>query len=129
MLAKTVCFAALVASAAAYAPTMSLSANRRQVIAGAGAAVVAAPLASNAAIKKDQKAPIITIFDNRGCEVKKNNYSGAKANGMEDDQCVKLTMETITVSETTAAKKLQEFIGLKATAINVPQISGVTKKY
>ena len=108
---------------------MSMGATRRQAIAGAGAAAVAVPLAANAAGAKDAKAPVVEIFDNRGCDVKKNNYSGPKANAMEDEQCVKVSMAKISVSEETAAKKLQEFIGGKASSINVNQISGVTKKY
>jgi hypothetical protein len=108
---------------------MSMGATRRQAIAGAGAAAIAVPLAANAAGAKDSKAPIVEIFDNRGCEVKKNNYTGPKANAMEDEQCVKVSMAKITVSEETAAKKLQEFIGGKASGINVNQISGTTKKY
>nr|AGR45596.1 phycoerythrin alpha subunit L2 [Chroomonas sp. M1312] len=132
MFTKTVAALAIVGSAAAYVPPMmSLSANRREVVAGAAAASVIAPLAANAKIEKGDaiKAPFITLFDNRGCEVKKNNYSGPKANGAEDDQCIKLTMESVKVSEDTAAKKLGEFIGLKATAVGVKSISGVTKKY
>nr|AGR45592.1 phycoerythrin alpha subunit S2 [Chroomonas sp. M1627]AGR45594.1 phycoerythrin alpha subunit S1 [Chroomonas sp. M1627] len=113
MIAKTVATLAVIGSAAAYAPTMSLSANRREVIAGAGAAAVAAPLlrptGASAAIKKDQKAPVVTIFDARGCKDHSNKeYTGAKAGGMEDDQCVKLTMETIKVGDDVAAKVLGE---------------------
>eukprot|EP00281_Chroomonas_sp_CCMP1168_P030414 CAMPEP_0206256118 /NCGR_PEP_ID=MMETSP0047_2-20121206/24597_1 /ASSEMBLY_ACC=CAM_ASM_000192 /TAXON_ID=195065 /ORGANISM="Chroomonas mesostigmatica_cf, Strain CCMP1168" /LENGTH=39 /DNA_ID= /DNA_START= /DNA_END= /DNA_ORIENTATION= len=38
MIAKTVAVLALAGSAAAYAPTMSLSANRRELVQGAAAA-------------------------------------------------------------------------------------------
>jgi len=106
-----------------------MGATRRQAIAGAGAAAVAVPLAANAAGAKDSKAPVVEIFDSRGCDAKKGNYNGPKANAMEDDQCVKVSMAKISVSEDTAAKKLQEFIGGKASGINVNQISGTTKKY
>ena len=108
---------------------MSVSANRRQALAGAAGVAIAAPLASNAAIRKDQKAPVVEIFDSRGCEVKKNNYTGPKSGDMNDDQCVKVSMQTISVSDTTAAKALQQFISGKQTSINVPQIQGNTKKY
>lgn len=54
---------------------------------------------------------------------------GAKSNDMNDEQCVKVSMVKISVSEATAAKKLQEFVGGKASSINVPQIASATKKY
>ena len=108
---------------------MSLSANRREVIAGAAAASVIAPLAASAKRTDNNKAPTITIFDARGCDAKKSNYAGAKAGGMEDDQCVKLSMETVSISKATAAKKLQEFINLKDTGFGAKSISGNTKKY
>jgi hypothetical protein len=54
---------------------------------------------------------------------------GPKSNDMNDDQCVKVSMAVPKVSEETAAKKLQEFIGFKETAINVPIIRSATKKY
>jgi hypothetical protein len=53
---------------------MSLSANRRQVIAGAGAAAIIAPLAANAK-NGDLKAPFVEIFDARGCDVKNSQYT------------------------------------------------------
>nr|AGR45591.1 phycoerythrin alpha subunit S2 [Chroomonas sp. M1312] len=117
MIAKSVACLAIVGSASAYvAPMMSLSANRREVVAGAGAAAVAAPLlratGASAAIKKDQKAPVITIFDARGCKDHANKeYTGAKAGGMDDEQCVKLTMETIKVADDVAASVLREALG------------------
>lgn len=54
---------------------------------------------------------------------------GAKSNDMNDEQCVKVSMVKISVSEATAAKKLQEFVGGKASSINVNQIASSTKKY
>jgi hypothetical protein len=53
---------------------MSLSANRRQVIAGAGAAAIIAPLAANAK-NGDLKAPFVEIFDARGCDAKNSQYT------------------------------------------------------
>ena len=111
---------------------MSMGSTRRQAIAGAGVAagVAALPLKpAEARIKKDQKAPIIEIFDSRGCEVQKSNYQGQLANNENDEMCIKVTFDTIAVSPLTAEKKLQEFVGGKASSINVDQISGVTKKY
>jgi hypothetical protein len=69
--AKTCAVLALAGSAAAYAPTMSLSANRRGVVQGAAAAAVVAPLlrpnAAGAEGDFASRAPGITIMDHRGC--------------------------------------------------------------
>ena len=88
---------------------MSVSANRRQALAGAAGVAVAMPLASNAAIRKDQKAPVITIFDARGCGDHSNKeYTGPKSGDMNDDQCVKVTMEAIKVGDDVAGLVLKE---------------------
>jgi hypothetical protein len=74
---RTVAFAALVASAAAFAPALS------------GVRTGATSL--NMAMDKSGRAPVITVFDHRGCSAHKNaEYKGPKANGMEDEQCVKV---------------------------------------
>merc|ERR1711957_231514 len=70
---RTVAFAALVASAAALS----------------GVRTGATSL--NMAMDKSGRAPVITVFDHRGCTAHKNtDYSGPKANAMEDEQCVKV---------------------------------------
>jgi len=108
---------------------MSAGATRRQAIAGAAAAGVALPLAANSRPRGfDQKAPVVEIFDSRGCDVTHKEYTGVYNGDMEDKQCVKVSMQTITVSEITAAAKRNEYIGGKASGINVEQISSVTKK-
>merc|ERR1712231_3800 len=74
---RTVAFAALVCSAAAFAPALS------------GVRTGATSL--NMAMDKSGRAPVITVFDHRGCTAHKNtDYTGPKANGMEDEQCVKV---------------------------------------
>jgi len=71
--AKTCAVLALAGSAAAFAPTMSLSANRRQVVQGGAAAAVAAPLLRSSpagAASFDNfpgRAPVISVLDHRGC--------------------------------------------------------------
>jgi len=88
---------------------MSMGATRRQAMAGAAAGAVALPLAANAKIAKDQKAPVITIFDARGCVDHKNvEYKGAKSGDMNDDQCVKVAMQTIKVGDDIAGLVLKE---------------------
>ena len=64
------------------------------------AAAVAAPLlrSNPAAAKMDKsnKAPEIVIMDHRGCSRKAGGeYTGAKANAMEDEQCVKVSMTKV----------------------------------
>ena len=78
---RTVAFAALVASAAAFSAP-ALRASRTTGI--------------TMAMDKSGKAPVITVFDHRGCTAHKNDqYTGPKANGMEDEQCVKVAMGKI----------------------------------
>jgi len=107
--AKTVAVLALAGSAAAFSPSMSMGATRRQAMAGAAAGAVALPLAANAKGAKDSKAPVITIFDARGCADHKNvEYKGAKAGDMNDDQCVKVAMQAIKVGDDIAGLVLKE---------------------
>ena len=74
---RTVAFAALVASAAAFAPALS------------GVRTGATSL--NMAMDKSGRAPVVTVFDHRGCTAHKNSeYTGPKSNSMEDEQCVKV---------------------------------------
>ena len=82
MCSKVVAFSALIASAAAFAP-MATPALRGNT-------------ALNA-MDKSGRAPVITVFDHRGCTAHKNtDYTGPKANGMEDEQCVKVQSVKIT---------------------------------
>lgn len=109
---------------------MSMGATRRQAIAGAGVAagVAALPLKAEARIKKDQKAPIVEIFDSRGCEVQKSNYAGQLANNENDEMCVKVSFDTIAVSSGTAEAFKTQVVGF-AGGFNVNDIRGNTKKY
>jgi hypothetical protein len=82
VVAKTCAVLALAGSAAAFAPTMSLSANRRQVVQGGAAAAVAAPLLRSSpagAASFDNfpgRAPVISILDHRGCSRKVSPATG-----------------------------------------------------
>ncbi len=122
---RTVAFAALVASAAAFSPMMSMETGRRQVVQAGAAAAVAAPLlrSSPAEAKYDKsgKAPVITIFDHRGCAAHKNSeYTGPKANGQDDEMCVKVQSVVIPRSDARAAAQLAESISFKAKGIDGP---------
>eukprot|EP00277_Geminigera_cryophila_P021894 CAMPEP_0179481682 /NCGR_PEP_ID=MMETSP0799-20121207/59350_1 /TAXON_ID=46947 /ORGANISM="Geminigera cryophila, Strain CCMP2564" /LENGTH=99 /DNA_ID=CAMNT_0021294413 /DNA_START=11 /DNA_END=308 /DNA_ORIENTATION=- len=74
---RTVAFAALVASATAFAPALS--------------GVRPTVWRTSSSMDKSGRAPVITVFDHRGCTAHKNtDYTGPKANGMEDEQCIKV---------------------------------------
>ena len=95
---RTVAFAAVIASAAAFSPMMSL--GRQEVVRSAAAASVAAPLlrANPAAAKMDKsnKAPEIVIMDHRGCSrTAGGEYTGGKSGDMNDEMCVKVSMTTV----------------------------------
>ena len=102
MLARATVLAALAGSAAAFSPMMSMELGRRQVVQAGAAAAVAAPLLRPEKAAADwsgpyfgcrhQTAPIITIFDHRGCNRGGANseYNGAKANSQDDEMMVKV---------------------------------------
>mmetsp|Transcript_57913 Transcript_57913/g.118523 ORF Transcript_57913/g.118523 Transcript_57913/m.118523 type:complete len:137 (-) Transcript_57913:93-503(-) len=123
MLTKALASLALIGSAAAFAPTMMV--DRRSVVqAGAGAAAVTPFLQAGSAsaigpFRRDNdtpstaEAPVITIFDHRGCPRAPREYKGSKAGGKDDEMMVKVATKRIVVEETMAAKMLQEFIGFE----------------
>ena len=121
---RTVAFAALVASAAAFSPMMSMETGRRQVVQAGAAAAVAAPLLRGtpaaAGMDKSGRAPVITIFDHRGCNRGGPNkeYTGGKANGQDDEMLVKVQSLTIPMSESRAAAQLAESISFKAKGVD-----------
>ena len=123
---RTIAFAALVASAAAFSPMMSMETGRRQVVQAGAAAAVAAPLLrgtpAEAKMDKSGRAPVITIFDHRGCNRGGANkeYTGAKAGGQDDEMCVKVSSEKVAASEAKAATMLAEALSLKAKGIDGP---------
>eukprot|EP00285_Hemiselmis_virescens_P011469 CAMPEP_0173386236 /NCGR_PEP_ID=MMETSP1356-20130122/8822_1 /TAXON_ID=77927 ORGANISM="Hemiselmis virescens, Strain PCC157" /NCGR_SAMPLE_ID=MMETSP1356 /ASSEMBLY_ACC=CAM_ASM_000847 /LENGTH=131 /DNA_ID=CAMNT_0014342391 /DNA_START=52 /DNA_END=447 /DNA_ORIENTATION=- len=131
MLAKATILAMIGSAAAFNAPMMGLNVDRRAAVAGAAVMPLVGAASSAKAIESGNiYAPIVEIFDNRGCDASfKIGYDGAPANDMEDEQCVKVSMVPIKVSQATGAKKIQEVSGFKASGIDVPQISGVKKLY
>mmetsp|Transcript_96494 Transcript_96494/g.144398 ORF Transcript_96494/g.144398 Transcript_96494/m.144398 type:complete len:123 (-) Transcript_96494:69-437(-) len=114
MLTKSCAVLAFVGSAAAFStPTlMSLNAGRREVVqAGAAGAAIAPFLGSSpagASMDKSAKAPVITIFDHRGCSRQPKEYRGPASGDQDDQMMVKAQSLKITVSEQSAAKLLQE---------------------
>ena len=79
--------AAFVGSAAAFSPIMSMETGRRQVVQAGAAAATVAPLlrskpaeASNFRPGFPGRAPVITVFDHRGCTSHSNvEYTGEPA--------------------------------------------------
>mmetsp|Transcript_38141 Transcript_38141/g.61493 ORF Transcript_38141/g.61493 Transcript_38141/m.61493 type:complete len:119 (+) Transcript_38141:44-400(+) len=95
MIGRATAVLALAGSAVAFSPMMSMETGRRQIVQAGVAAAVAAPLLranpAAAGMDKSGRAPVITVFDHRGCTAHKNtDYTGPKANGMEDEQCIKV---------------------------------------
>ena len=91
MAAKLVAFSAFVASAAAFTPAL------------AGVRTGATSLSM--AMDKTARAPVITVFDHRGCTAHKNaEYTGPKTGDQDDEMCVKVqSSRTITDSNPAAA--------------------------
>ena len=94
MIGRTVALA-LVGSAAAFSPMMSMETGRRQVVQAGAAAAVAAPLLrgspAEAKMDKSAKAPVVQVYDERdGCA----GPSKTSAAG-EEGFCVKVSMQKI----------------------------------
>eukprot|EP00802_Teleaulax_amphioxeia_P029796 Tamp_32057.p3 GENE.Tamp_32057~~Tamp_32057.p3 ORF type:complete len:151 (-),score=54.39 Tamp_32057:147-599(-) len=128
---------ALVGSAAAFNPMMSMDVGRRQVVQAGAAAAAAAPLlraqpaeavlSSKLGLCKNGKAdgacnaaPIITIFDHRGCQRGGPNseYRGKQAGDQDDEMLVKVELQKIAASESRAAAQLAESISFTQKGID-----------
>ena len=104
MLSRCTAALALAGSAAAFSPMMSMETGRREVLKAGAAAAIAAPLLRPNEAGADWSgpnfgsrhgtAPLITIFDHRGCNRGGENkeYSGPKANGQDDEMLVKVAI-------------------------------------
>ena len=131
MIGRTVALA-LVGSAAAFSPMMSMDMGRRQVVQAAGTAAVAAPMLranpASAGMDKSARAPSITVLDHRGCTAHDNTeYTGAKANSEDDEMCVVVRNPKVAISQSEAAKFLQQVISYQAKGID-GSYTGVVKK-
>jgi len=95
MAAKAVAFSALVASAAAFSP--------------ATPALRTGATSLNMAMDKSARAPIVTIFDHRGCSAHQNKeYNGRLTGGQDDEMCVKVNTAKILPEKNVADKVLQD---------------------
>nr|AHH29968.1 phycoerythrin alpha-subunit 2 [Proteomonas sulcata] len=97
---KVIAFAGLVASATAFAPTGFTPALR------SGATSV------SMAMDKSAKAPVITIFDHRGCSRAPKEYTGSKASGQDDEMMVKAQSVKIAVSDGVAESVLKDSLSV-----------------
>ena len=94
MAAKIIAFSAFVASAAAFAPAL------------AGVRTGATSLSM--AMDKTARAPVITVFDHRGCTAHKNaEYTGRRTGDQDDAMCVKVQSSKIAVDSNVAADVLK----------------------
>ena len=95
MCSKLAIFSALVASAAAFAPALS------GVRTGATSLTMA--------MDKSARAPIITIFDHRGCSRHTNKEYTGKLSGTQDDEmCVKVATAKVIGEKNVAEKVLAD---------------------
>mmetsp|Transcript_10585 Transcript_10585/g.22672 ORF Transcript_10585/g.22672 Transcript_10585/m.22672 type:complete len:167 (-) Transcript_10585:180-680(-) len=104
-----------VQSSESYAFTTSGGAS--PAAAASSSAPRSAPRSSGGKGKKNAVAPVITVFDHRGCQRggPDREYTGKKANGPDDEMCVKVKAEKIQVSDTTASAVLQQSLGILMT--------------
>eukprot|EP00961_Rhodomonas_salina_P134610 1810742-Rhodomonas_salina.2 len=99
MSAKVIAFSAIVATASAFAPTTGMVPRLRT-----GAASV------NMAMDKSARAPVITVFDHRGCNRAPKEYRGKAAGNKNDEMMVKAQSVKILADEAGAAGVLQSVI-------------------
>ena len=137
MIGRAACIAALAGSATAFSPMMSMDMGRREIVQAGAAAAVAAPvlralpaeavLSSQLGMCKNGKAdggcnaaPIITIFDHRGCNRGGPNgeYRGKQSGDQDDEMLVKVELQKIAASQSRAAAQLAEAISFTAKGID-----------
>jgi hypothetical protein len=124
---------ALAGAASAFSPMMSMETGRRQVVQAGAAAAIAAPLLRSSPATADGakmgspdgntgRAPIITIFDHRGCNRGRENkeYTGAKSGDQDDEMMVKVRFSKIPPILSRGDAMLAEVISLKAKGIDGP---------
>eukprot|EP00286_Rhodomonas_abbreviata_P014216 CAMPEP_0181318694 /NCGR_PEP_ID=MMETSP1101-20121128/17146_1 /TAXON_ID=46948 /ORGANISM="Rhodomonas abbreviata, Strain Caron Lab Isolate" /LENGTH=104 /DNA_ID=CAMNT_0023426187 /DNA_START=28 /DNA_END=342 /DNA_ORIENTATION=- len=102
MSAKILAFSAVVATASAFAPGASFAPSIRS-----GASSV------SMAMDKSAKAPVITVFDHRGCPRGPAEYKGKSAGNQNDEMLVKAQMVTIQGDASLAKSLLQQTLTLQ----------------
>lgn len=86
MSAKLIAVSAVVASAVAFSPSANFQPRLRT-----GASAV------SMAMDKSGRAPVITVFDHRGCKrgTKDSEYKGVKVGTKDDEMCIKIQLAQI----------------------------------
>lgn len=139
---RTAFVAAVAGSAAAFAPAgpmalrMSADVSRRDVsLAGAAGVAFGAVAPANAQIIAGTKkptpkkvgadrmpaknfAPVITIFDHRGCARAPREYKGEKSGDNNDEMCVKVAQTQLKV-DSAAAKELASSVRAVSRILNL----------
>ena len=89
-------------------------------IALAGALAAAAAAQNKGGAGFDAKAPVITIFEHRGCNrgAENTEYTGDASGGIDDEMCVKMEMKPLAVSAAAADAFLAETISFQGKAID-----------
>jgi hypothetical protein len=113
--------------------------GRRDIVQAGAAAAAAAPFLkanpADAAIgaqamggrfRSSAAAPVITIFDHRGCTAHANKeYTGSKTGNQDDEMLVKVQMQVIPKSESRAIAQYLESIGFKEKGIDGPRATAL----
>mmetsp|Transcript_52023 Transcript_52023/g.106022 ORF Transcript_52023/g.106022 Transcript_52023/m.106022 type:complete len:109 (-) Transcript_52023:69-395(-) len=99
MSAKIIAFSAVVASATAFSPAALPSGLSLRSSASSAVTM---------AMDKRARAPVVTVFDHRGCSRGPKEYSGNKADAKEDEMLIKVSFQKIQIAEGTAVDVLQQ---------------------
>ncbi len=104
MSAKVIAFSAIVASAAAFAPAGTFQPRLRT----AGVSSISMDL------DRSSRAPVITVFDHRGCVrgKKDSEYTGKKSGDANDEMCVKIDFAKININTAAAIQVTAETLGV-----------------
>eukprot|EP00287_Rhodomonas_sp_CCMP768_P010190 CAMPEP_0196741314 /NCGR_PEP_ID=MMETSP1091-20130531/39133_1 /TAXON_ID=302021 /ORGANISM="Rhodomonas sp., Strain CCMP768" /LENGTH=110 /DNA_ID=CAMNT_0042086947 /DNA_START=30 /DNA_END=362 /DNA_ORIENTATION=+ len=97
---KIVAVSALVASASAFSPSPALPSSSLRLRSSSTSVQMA--------MDKKARAPVVTVFDHRGCSRAPKEYSGGKADGIEDEMMIKVGYQKIQVAEEEATRVLQQ---------------------
>ena len=100
MASKVIAFSAIVASASAFAPTSNLPTSSLRLRSTSNSVTGMS--------MKNGRAPVVTVFDHRGCSRAPKEYQGDKAEGQDDEMMIKVSFQKIQIAEEAATRVLQE---------------------
>eukprot|EP00961_Rhodomonas_salina_P173203 2335936-Rhodomonas_salina.2 len=96
MASKIIAFSAIVATASAFAPSAGLPTGLRL------------RESSTAITMKGGRAPIVTVFDHRGCSRAPKEFTGDKTETQDDEMMIKVSFQQVQVAEEEAIRVLQQ---------------------